>query len=229
MTRHLIFKHSDNQYVLFENEQIVFSINDQDLLFNSLQFYQGIYADKSKTSMISLKDELDAADRTGRYVFQWLSHIMGKISEALGENVEEIDAETSVINIPHNNQKKIIPYFDLPVCAGNGLFTDSPSSTEIEVDCLEADYAVMVSGHSMEPLYQDSDILLVKKQETPNNGDVVIINVNGDSFCRKYCCDNNREIFCAVNEGPQYTDIIGSVDAPVTIQGIVLGTFSTNS
>ena len=49
MIRHLTFKHSENQYVLIENDQVVFGIDDKELQFNSLLFYQGIYADKARS------------------------------------------------------------------------------------------------------------------------------------------------------------------------------------
>lgn len=229
MTRHLTFKHSENQYVLIENEQVVFTIDEKELQFDSLRFYQGIYADKSKSTRITLVSELGEKDRIGRYIEQWLKQIMNKIADAIGDTEEEIVAQdTGIIEFGPSLRLREIPFYDLPVCAGNGLYTDSPTSTKLMVSNPEADYAVKVSGHSMEPLYGDNDILLVKKQETLNEGDIAIINVNGDSYCRQYHKEGNVESFLAINDDQSYAEINGSIETPVTIQGKVLGTYSEN-
>lgn len=229
MTRHLTFKHSENQYVLLEDEQIVFTIDDKELQFNSLLFYQGIYADKSKSSRIELVSEIGEKDRNGRYIEQWLKQIMNKIADAIGDAEEEsIIQDTDIVEINPTQKLKKIPFYDLPVCAGNGLYTDSPASTILTVNNPEADYAVKVSGHSMEPLYGDGDILLVHRQVTLNHGDVAIINVNGDSYCRFYRKEGNVESFEALNDDQEYKVIIGSDETPVTVQGRVLGTYSQN-
>lgn len=227
MIRHLTFKHSENQYVLIENDQVVFGIDDKELQFNSLLFYQGIYADKAKSSRIDLVSELEDKDRIGKYIMQWLTQITNKIADTIGDVEEEII--TQDVNIPEiksQHKLKKIPFYDLPVCAGNGLYTDSPTSTTLEVSNRDADYAVKVSGHSMEPIYGDGEILLVKKQELLNEGDIAIINVNGDSYCRIYCKKADVESFEAINTDQDYETIVGSTETPVTIQGKVLGTYS---
>lgn len=229
MTRHLIFKNSENQYVLLENEQVVFAIDEKELQFNSLLFYQGIYADKSKSSRIELVSEIGEKDRIGRYIEQWLKQIMNKIADAIGDEEEELIAQdTEIFEITPSQESKVvkeIPFYDLPVCAGNGLYTDSPTSTNLLVDNLDADYAVKVSGTSMEPLYGDGDILLVHQQKTLNDGDVAIINVNGDSYCRLCRKQGNSDSFEAVNDDQEYKVIVGSDEAPVSIQGKVIDTY----
>lgn len=226
MTRHLTFKHSENRYVLIEDEQVVFAIDAKELQFNSLLFYQGIYADKSKSSRITIVSELEEKDRIGRYIEQWLKQIMNKIADAIGDAEEVVIQDTEIVELNPAPHLKEIPFYDLPVCAGNGLYTDSPSSTKLMVSNLDADYAVKVSGHSMEPLYGDGDILLIHQQETLNHGDVAIINVNGDSYCRFYRKEDNAESFEALNDDQEYEVIIGSDETPVAIQGKVLGTYS---
>lgn len=41
-------------------------------------------------------------------------------------------------------------------------------------------FALRVKGDSMTPFMLDGDIVIVRKQETANNGDIVIVLVNGD-------------------------------------------------
>ena len=47
MKRSIEFKHFDGKFVLAENNQILFEINDNTLKFDSLNFYNGIYKDRS--------------------------------------------------------------------------------------------------------------------------------------------------------------------------------------
>ncbi|MGN1139511.1 MAG: LexA family protein, partial [Ruminococcus sp.] len=41
-------------------------------------------------------------------------------------------------------------------------------------------FALSVKGDSMEPRFTDGDVVIVRKQEDINNGDIAIIMVNGD-------------------------------------------------
>lgn len=229
MTRLLIFKHPEGKYVLEENGSIVFEIDDKTLLFDSLKFYKGLYEDKSKSVRIRLTSELPEKDKVGARVALWIEKTIQRIATSLGEcDPEDIVEETgnSVIELHGPKAIKRIPYFDLPVCAGNGLYTDSPSTTMLDVSLAEADYAVRVAGSSMEPQYADGSILLVKKQNTLNEGDIAILSINGESFCRKFHHEEGKEYFSPINQSPDYQVIEASESAPVVIQGKVVGVYS---
>ena len=43
MTRLLAFNYIDNEYLIQENNETIFQINADDLRFDSLKFYQGLY------------------------------------------------------------------------------------------------------------------------------------------------------------------------------------------
>ena len=47
MKRQLKFEFENDKYVIKENDSVVFSIDGKDLKFVSLDFYNGIYKDKS--------------------------------------------------------------------------------------------------------------------------------------------------------------------------------------
>lgn len=232
MTRLLSFKHPEGRYVLEENGLTVFEIDDKTLLFDSLKFYQGLYEDKTKSVRISLTSELQDNDKVGTRVAHWINQIIQRIASSLGECCpDDIVAEIgdNVIEIPIPPKKKKIPYFDLPVCAGNGLYTDSPSTTMLDVDHPEADYAVRVAGNSMEPQYIDGSILLVKNQDVLNEGDIAILSINGESFCRKFHREKGKEYFSPINQSPEYQVITASESVPVAIQGKVVGVYSEST
>lgn len=77
------------------------------------------------------------------------------------------------------------------VSAGTGVFLDDAAAwEEILVpdtsDARKADFALRISGDSMEPIYHDSDIVLVKQAETINIGEIGIFFVNGSGYIKKY-------------------------------------------
>lgn len=74
---------------------------------------------------------------------------------------------------------RLISYYQKLASAGSGeyLFDDIPTDTISVPDTpisRQADFAIGVNGQSMEPTYQDGDIVLVKKTEELFPGDIGI-------------------------------------------------------
>jgi len=83
---------------------------------------------------------------------------------------------------------KFIRLYDIPVAAGGGTFLDSDSFAELEVDKTipsDADFAVRVSGDSMEPRFVDSQVIFIMEQKMLEIGEVGIFSLNGDSYVKK--------------------------------------------
>jgi len=110
--------------------------------------------------------------------------------------------------------------YDAPVAAGSGYFLDSDTFEIIEIDDTvpkNADFAVRVSGDSMEPRFIDGQIIFIKEQQTLNVGDIGIFSINGDAYVKKY----GTGVFISVN--PQYAPIpINEFDS-VHVFGKVIG------
>ena len=107
----------------------------------------------------------------------------------------------SIVPAPVYRKMKL---FDIPAAAGMGEFLDNVSYDEIEVDESvpeNADFAIRVSGDSMEPRFIDRQIIYIKRQETLNIGDFGIFVLNGDSFIKKL---GQREL---ISLNPNYDPI----------------------
>lgn len=82
-----------------------------------------------------------------------------------------------------------IPYYDLPVSAGTGVYLQDDCKTEIEAEdsplTRQADFALKISGNSMEPSYHNGDILLVRQQEDLEPGALGIFVLNGNGYFKK--------------------------------------------
>lgn len=97
------------------------------------------------------------------------------ISYFLGENILKVDE--NMIKIP------VVSV----VSAGNGKcgLDDITDWIEFSENIFPAcDFATTVSGNSMEPKIFDSDILLIRKTETLDSGDIGIFKIDEDVFCK---------------------------------------------
>ncbi|MBO4422550.1 MAG: helix-turn-helix domain-containing protein [Clostridia bacterium] len=120
--------------------------------------------------------------------------------------------------------KRKIFIYDVPVSAGCGSFLDSSHSSAVSLVVNEvtdrADYAVRVSGDSMEPRYFDGDIVIVESCSEIPEGKVGIFLYNGESYIKKFGGDRLRSV------NPKYSDIVFKENDDIRCLGLVLGTIS---
>ncbi len=85
---------------------------------------------------------------------------------------------------------RLINYYYRVASAGTGqIIFDMPPTKRIEIpntpEYRKVDYAIGVNGTSMQPLYDDGDMLLVEMTEDIEIGDIGIFRINGESFVKK--------------------------------------------
>lgn len=116
-----------------------------------------------------------------------------------------------------------LKYFDFAVSAGTGepLGEGSPSQrmafpTEIVPE--NAHYCLRVNGHSMEPAYEDGDIVFVQRMDTfVREGEIGIFVFNGEGYIKQL---GHQEL---ISLNPEYPPLpIGPFDR-CDCQGRVLG------
>ncbi len=123
-----------------------------------------------------------------------------------------------------NINLKVIRLYDFPVSAGHGNFIGDATATytEITTDNRKADFAVMITGNSMEPDYHEGDILLVKSQNTLNSGQLGIFFYDGDTLFKKYSKNKKKETIISLNKS-EYPPIDIPSNRKLLIQGLVVG------
>ncbi len=117
--------------------------------------------------------------------------------------------------------RRTLPLYDLPVSAGTGVALDVESSEEITVRdntrTREADYALRISGNSMEPRYRDGDILLVQETDVLEFGELGIFILDGNGFFKVFGGDRLYSL------NPDYGDILLKDFDDVRVAGRVIG------
>lgn len=115
-----------------------------------------------------------------------------------------------VAGIPMDTIEEIIDYEEIPKeMAATGEF-----------------FALKVKGHSMEPRILDGDVVIVKKQEDVESGDVAIVLVNGNEATVKRVKKQKNGITLIANNisvyEPHYYSNEEIEDLPVRILGKVV-------
>lgn len=224
MKRLLQFDVTENSYIILESGITVFEIPFQGLRFDARAFYQGIYSE-GRSANIKLESIATSTNAKIGYVFRWLNNIIQEIHRDLGE---EDDGQDDFPEVPSAGDRvsetKTIILFDMGVCAGIGDFMGSQDSSgePFETTVLEADYALRISGHSMEPTLADGSIVLVKAIEEPTDGQIVVVNVDGQSMVKRYREINGQAQLVPDNDCGEYPSISLDESKDVHIQGVVL-------
>ena len=118
-------------------------------------------------------------------------------------------------------RKRAILLYDMPVSAGTGVFLDSDSAIEITIPVMDrtdaADYAIRISGHSMEPKFHDGDIILVEQCENVEVGELGIFVLDGNGYFKRFGGD------CLISLNPEFGPIMLKDFSDASCVGRVIG------
>lgn len=125
----------------------------------------------------------------------------------------KFEEEFPTIDIQHSLHK---------VSAGHGFDLNNEEEwEEIEIPdtpkARRADFSLTISGDSMEPIYSDGDIVLVKIQPSVDIGETGIFVVNGSGYIKQ----NGGDRLISLN--PDYDDIFFSEGDTISCAGKVIG------
>ena len=136
-----------------------------------------------------------------------------------------LDIEYDRCNIELENEK--IPTISIKhsiykVSAGHGFDLGNEDEwKEIDVpdtpETRKADFALTIIGDSMEPIYKDGEIVLVKEQPSVDIGETGIFVANGSGYIKQ----NGGDRLISLN--PEYDDITFCEGDTVSCVGKVIG------
>jgi len=121
--------------------------------------------------------------------------------------------------------KRQLPLYELPVSAGVGEYVDE-NLEKAEVGTIrvpyndktaEANFALRISGNSMEPKYRNGDVLLIQSTDTIESGELGIFLLDGAGYFKIYEGDRLQSI------NPAYGPILLKEYSNVQCKGRVIG------
>ena len=129
---------------------------------------------------------------------------------------------TPVVDPTDDDDILLVCFIDQRVSAGNGtLLWDQYCDEKIAVPdtptTRRADFALKVSGDSMEPEYNDGDIIFIEKTDAVDIGEIGIFIVGGEGYVKKL--GRNR----LISLNPKYEDIIIHEYDDIRCKGRVIG------
>ncbi len=132
------------------------------------------------------------------------------INEMINREIErkkdmEDETEMRAANEYESEEKITLPLYILPASAGTGSFLDNSDYEDIQVRSTyttrNADFAVKVSGNSMEPTFHHGDVLLVQKKAMVDKGELGIFVCDGEGYFKRYMGKYLHSL------NPEYDDI----------------------
>ena len=113
---------------------------------------------------------------------------------------------------------KIIPLF--PAAAGPRDYIDWEPDEEWETDDQKADFAVRISGDSMEPELHDGEVVLCSKRK-PKDGEIAVVRVNGAVVVKQIITDSFRNTYLrSLNRARKDQDIDLLASGDFSAQGL---------
>lgn len=204
----------------YENEVSTPKIEILYKLFGALKCDANYLYQDDMMQNVDVKDERYSVSETE--IIKKYRVLNDRRKKIIDDTLDELYSYT----ISQPKKDKLVKYidickYDIAAGAGIGSYLQDQEYTLIRVPgnavTTQADYAVGVSGKSMEPDFQDGDTVLVKSMPCINVGETGIFVVNGDAYIKKL--GDGR----LISTNKDYNDIVLSEYDTVTCLGKVVG------
>lgn len=97
-------------------------------------------------------------------------------------------------------------YYDHATSAGTGQYLNDVRVERIELPLdVDADFVIPIKGDSMEPDYQDGDLVFIQTSVDLNDGVIGVFNYNGEAYIKQLVIDKEQAYLHSLN--PEYKDM----------------------
>ena len=190
--------------------------------------------DPDEISLVELYRQLDSWGKSvaGVVIAKERERVLGTEAPTVSVPVPAAILRSQAAQIPQRSAgrfagerlvrgKRSIRLYELPVSAGIGVYLDDARSEKISIPgnekTADADYALRISGNSMEPKYHDGDILLVQNADGVEIGELGIFLLDGSGFFKVFGGDRLLSL------NPEYGPILLKDFSEVQCRGRVIG------
>lgn len=153
--------------------------------------------------------------------------VLSAIAEYLDVSIAFFTGETDIpvetggmVDLEMPIETVALPVYESVSCGNGSIAMTEPIGIIPKPDNIVGDFWVVAKGDSMEPNIQDGDFLLISTHEQINNGDLVIIVVDDEVYCKFFSQNENNVILHSAN--PKYPPmVISKQQANMNINGKV--------
>ena len=136
-------------------------------------------------------------------------------------NEQKNEEETKGNEVSEAIQLYSYDYYDHPASAGTGQYLNDVRVERIELPVdIDADFVIPIKGDSMEPDYQDGDLVFIQTSVGLNDGVIGVFNYNGDAYIKQLVIDEDQAYLHSLN--PAYKDMSITPDTDFRIIGEVV-------
>ena len=170
-----------------------FNINKSDLIENKISIAQ---------PSDSLLEEIT---NTARKLNTDNKKIVLRTSEELLKSQNEEETKINEVS------EKVVQlygydYYDHAASAGTGQYLNDVRVERIELPVdVDADFVIPIKGDSMEPDYQDGDLVFIQTSVDLNDGVIGVFNYNGEAYIKQLVIDEDQAYLHSLN--PEYKDM----------------------
>ena len=175
----------------------IFGVSITDLMNKDLS-----HAVDNRVNLIRMYDTLNGERQTNVYNY----------------TEQQYNEQNNVIQMPVKSEVKL--YGAVSAGTGEYLLDNTPELVPYEGVVPEHDYAVIVNGVSMRPLFEDKQIIFVKKTFEARSGQVVIAYYDNQAYVKKYVNDEKGARFVSLNKS--YDDMPIDETHETQIIGVVV-------
>ena len=120
--------------------------------------------------------------------------------------MEQNEDKTKINEVSEVIQLYSYDYYDHPASAGTGQYLNDVRVERIELPVdIDADFVIPIKGDSMEPDYQDGDLVFIQTSVDLNDGVIGVFNYNGDAYIKQLVIDKDQAYLHSLN--PAYKDM----------------------
>ena len=107
------------------------------------------------------------------------------------DSVLDVEYERTLAEPPKKQRPRMLmlDFYNCPASAGVGNFLEVGGAEKLWVketpEALRADFAISISGDSMEPTYSDGERVLVERCDAVNEGEIGIFVINSDVYIKE--------------------------------------------
>ena len=132
--------------------------------------------------------------------------------------VNQLDEQNNVVELPTNNEVVISG----AVSAGTGEYLGDGYKETVSYngEIPDHDFAVVVNGDSMEPTFENKQIIFVKETNEVRNGQFVIADYDHQAYIKKFMRDENGCRLVSLNK--KYNDLPINEEHETSIFGVVV-------